>query len=267
MLLVTHDGRFHYDETLSTVILEKIYPSAKLIRTRDENKISQGDIVYDVGRIFDPKKLRFDHHQSTFNETFSDKIYLEFFLPADAIDNGYSIFGEIKPRTVADMVHNFNFYDCTREEEMARFRKAAEMVKIDLNNYLEYVLKDYAVNYAYYYEELKDFTGDIYYTETNVPTDLVFDINEMLKLDIKFVITKINKTFRIKTLPVKKGAYEIRYPLHQEWRGHADEALEKISGIPDCTFVHASGFTGVEMVIKRVFFNRVEDNLKWGVIK
>lgn len=285
MLLVTHDGSFHYDEVLATAILEKIYPDSKLLRTRDQTKIDQGDIVYDVGRVFDPEAKRFDHHQKSFNDTFSskydikmssagliykyyheklfalynfnttspifnqiyEKIYLEFFLPADAIDNGYDIFGEIKPRTVADVVKCFNVYNVRNNDgksEDERFKDALSFVSIDLANYLEYVLKDYAVNYQYFYDELLSFSEDIYYTEEKVPMDLIYDINEFLNKDLKFVISKNNEDFRILTLPTKKGSFQVRYPLHPDWRGLSNETLDSISKIPNCIFVHATGFTG-----------------------
>lgn len=35
-----------------------------------------------------------------------------------------------------------------------------------------------------------------------------------------------------------------RLSLKEEWRGLRDEELSKISGIPGCIFVHASGFIG-----------------------
>lgn len=146
MLLITHNGRFHYDEILSSAILLKIYPNSKIIRTRDNEIIKTGDIVYDVGGVFDPLKNRYDHHQNTFNETFSSdykiklsssglifkyfhkeflslykiystdflydkiikKMYNEFFIGADAHDNGYNIYGDIKPRTIYAMVNLYN---------------------------------------------------------------------------------------------------------------------------------------------------------------
>lgn len=36
----------------------------------------------------------------------------------------------------------------------------------------------------------------------------------------------------------------LRLGLLEEWRGIRDEALSKISGLPGCIFVHASGFIG-----------------------
>ena len=35
-----------------------------------------------------------------------------------------------------------------------------------------------------------------------------------------------------------------RLPLPEPWRGLRDEALDEVSGIPGCIFVHASGFIG-----------------------
>lgn len=35
-----------------------------------------------------------------------------------------------------------------------------------------------------------------------------------------------------------------RLPLPEPWRGLRDEALDQVSGIPGCIFVHASGFIG-----------------------
>ncbi|MEP3440706.1 MAG: MYG1 family protein [Sulfitobacter sp.] len=63
--LVTHSGGFHADELLSTVILQRLYPDAKLVRSRDESWITPAPdkIVYDVGRGFDAQGQIFDHHQ------------------------------------------------------------------------------------------------------------------------------------------------------------------------------------------------------------
>ncbi|VDK33645.1 unnamed protein product [Anisakis simplex] len=38
--------------------------------------------------------------------------------------------------------------------------------------------------------------------------------------------------------------YVRRLPLPEKWRGCRDEELSKISSIPDCIFVHMSGFIG-----------------------
>ncbi|KAK0614982.1 metal-dependent protein hydrolase [Bombardia bombarda] len=70
----THNGHFHADEALAVYILRKhvaAYKDAKLVRTRDPALLKPCSIVVDVGGEFKPKELRFDHHQSDFEETFS----------------------------------------------------------------------------------------------------------------------------------------------------------------------------------------------------
>ena len=47
------------------------FSQAALVRTRDDAIIDQGTVVVDVGAVYDPEKLRFDHHQRGFVETFS----------------------------------------------------------------------------------------------------------------------------------------------------------------------------------------------------
>ena len=63
--LVTHSGGFHADELLSSVVLTRLHPAARIQRSRDIAWITPGPdrIVYDVGGGFDPDRNLFDHHQ------------------------------------------------------------------------------------------------------------------------------------------------------------------------------------------------------------
>ncbi len=63
--LVTHSGGFHADELLSSVILTRLFPEARIVRSRAPEWITPaGDrIIYDVGGAFDPAAGIFDHHQ------------------------------------------------------------------------------------------------------------------------------------------------------------------------------------------------------------
>lgn len=65
--LVTHSGGFHADELLSSVILTRLYPQARIVRSRDSDWITpaRDRIIYDVGRDYDPEDRIFDHHQKT----------------------------------------------------------------------------------------------------------------------------------------------------------------------------------------------------------
>lgn len=63
--LVTHSGGFHADELLSSVILTRLFPAARLVRSRAPEWIARGPdrIIYDVGGAYDPDAGIFDHHQ------------------------------------------------------------------------------------------------------------------------------------------------------------------------------------------------------------
>lgn len=63
--LVTHSGGFHADELLSSVVLTRLFPEAKIVRSRAPEWITPGSdrIIYDVGGSYDAEKQIFDHHQ------------------------------------------------------------------------------------------------------------------------------------------------------------------------------------------------------------
>ena len=63
--LVTHSGGFHADELLSSVILTRLFPQARIVRSRAPEWISPAAdrIIYDVGGAYDAEAQIFDHHQ------------------------------------------------------------------------------------------------------------------------------------------------------------------------------------------------------------
>lgn len=67
--LATHATNFHADDICATATLKIFFkyfhPKIKIVvkRTLDEKVLDVSDVVYDIGKIYDPKKLRFDHHQ------------------------------------------------------------------------------------------------------------------------------------------------------------------------------------------------------------
>ena len=68
-VLVTHNGKFHCDEVFAYAVLRHALgvhrPGVdhRFVRTRDADVIAAGDLVWDVGLVFDPETHRFDHHQ------------------------------------------------------------------------------------------------------------------------------------------------------------------------------------------------------------
>lgn len=71
MKLITHSGTFHADDVTACAILKGIsdFKEAEVIRTRNQEVISSGTVVFDVGMIHDPTTFRFDHHMSANDPT------------------------------------------------------------------------------------------------------------------------------------------------------------------------------------------------------
>lgn len=63
--LVTHSGGFHADELLSSVVLTRLFPQARIVRSRAPEWITPAAdrIIYDVGGAYDADARIFDHHQ------------------------------------------------------------------------------------------------------------------------------------------------------------------------------------------------------------
>lgn len=67
MLIATHDGSFHADETLACAIISYIYERSEVIRSRDPVLLETADIIIDVSGRNDER--HFDHHSNEFNLT------------------------------------------------------------------------------------------------------------------------------------------------------------------------------------------------------
>ena len=140
--VVTHSGNFHADDVFGVASLTLLFEARKtpfkITRSRDKKVIQTGDIVLDVGGIYDEKENFFDHHQiggagerqngipyASFGliwrkfgveiaggRKFAEKMDSELVQYIDAGDNGY---GELKcyaasvfPYTIERAVVAFN---------------------------------------------------------------------------------------------------------------------------------------------------------------
>ncbi len=65
MLIATHDGSFHADETVACAILSYLYDHCEVIRSRDPKLLETADLIIDVSGRNDDK--HFDHHSNEFN--------------------------------------------------------------------------------------------------------------------------------------------------------------------------------------------------------
>lgn len=77
--IVTHNGYFQCDEALAIAMLQLLpeYRDLPIVRTRDTSIIERAKFAIDVGGEYEPDRLRFDHHQRDFNETFTSDQFIK----------------------------------------------------------------------------------------------------------------------------------------------------------------------------------------------
>ncbi len=64
--IATHSGSFHADDVFGVGVLMGVFPSHRLLRTRNNALIEPADFAVDVGGLWDADSGRFDHHQRGF---------------------------------------------------------------------------------------------------------------------------------------------------------------------------------------------------------
>lgn len=71
MKIVSHSGTFHADDIFGTLVLDVVFAERNplIIRSRDNSIVKEADATVDVGGVYDPSTLRFDHHQKGFAES------------------------------------------------------------------------------------------------------------------------------------------------------------------------------------------------------
>eukprot|EP01125_Pyxidicula_operculata_P003751 TRINITY_DN1502_c0_g1_i2.p1 TRINITY_DN1502_c0_g1~~TRINITY_DN1502_c0_g1_i2.p1 ORF type:complete len:141 (+),score=36.02 TRINITY_DN1502_c0_g1_i2:246-668(+) len=73
----------------------------------------------------------------------------------------------------------------------------------------------------------------------------LYDIEEERGEVGKYKFAIFNRgNWRVQTVSVEENSFVSRVPLLEPWRGKRDAELSELSGIPQCVFVHATGFIG-----------------------
>lgn len=279
--LVTHDGKFHADELLSSVILKDLYPDAVIIRSRDPATIAPGPrkIVYDVGQIFDPEQMCFDHHQigapkridgvpySSFGmiwehfgrtwlkdvagvpeddvERAHQGIDRGFVCEVDSLDNGIAIENGNSALGLTRILESFSpdFDNMCEASEMNAFTEAMGTART--------VFAHYARNVAARIRSAKIVTeilekhdgGPVLVLPYGMPWE--GPMRKMKADHILFALINRQDSWSISTVRIKPGAFENRLDLPEAWAGLTGDALVDACGIPDAQFVHKARFFAV----------------------
>ena len=193
------------------------------------------------------------------------KVYQNFVEEIDAVDNGINVSDSDKMnyRVTTTISSRVGFLNPKWNEESSekiqfeRFEKAMQLVGTEfVERVLHYarvwlpgreIVKTAMEKRLKFHE-----SGQIVVFEDICPPwkDHLYNLEKELNLledstRIYYVIYQdSNGGWRVQCVPVAEGSFNSRLPLPENWRGVRDDKLSEISQIPQCVFVHSSGFIG-----------------------
>ncbi|KAG5666858.1 hypothetical protein PVAND_014866 [Polypedilum vanderplanki] len=243
----THSGTFHCDELLAVFMLQCLprFQNHELLRSRDLELLDQCDIIVDVGAVFDPAKKRFDHHQSTFQETFSTirpDLATDFNIRLSSAGLIYMHYGE---EVIAEILKKF---DVKLTETQMRnvfikiYKSFIEEIDAIDNGVPQFDGEPkYRIN-THLSSRVKRFNGD--WMDNKTPAEIDQQFQEAKKYVGEEFLDKV-QFFAISWLPARKiveAAVDRRIEIHESgeilelgrfcpWQEHLRDVEKEVEGL------------------------------------
>lgn len=283
--LLTHNGTFHADDVFAVAafLLAHLGEEWQVMRSREDSAMEQADAVLDTGDVYDPARMRFDHHQvggagvresgipyAAFGLVWKEYGAVicggDFFVAKqiddslvsslDAHDNGVKIYEEIGNVSPFEISHYVKVFNPTwREEEGWGSEGDAKRLEIFLKlvdwarEFIEREINRFKDKNAAYdlvraaYEKADD--KRVIVLDRFYPwQDVILDYLEPLYVVYPADAGKYGK-WAAKTVPKDKNSFESRKPFPVLWAGKRDLELQKVSGVSDATFCHNGRFLAI----------------------
>ena len=276
--IVTHNGNFHPDDLFAVatllLVLDLNNDKYEIIRTRDPQKIAEGDYVLDVGGVHDPEKNHFDHHQiggsgkrlngipyATFglvwkkygaelcgDEEIAKRVDEKVIQSIDADDSGVSIFTpvfeNVKPYQLEMAISSFIPTWREKDQDLDQaFLKSLILVEEVLAREVKRA-KDYFEGKKRIIKAYQD-AGD----KRIIVLDDEYSWGEVLITypEPLYVVgpRKSENGWGVAAVRKKMYGFENRKDLPKEWAGKKDKELAEITGVSDARFCHNARFLAV----------------------
>lgn len=273
MKIITHSGGFHSDELFACATLSVLHNGdIEIVRSRDPEVWATGDYVLDVGGVYDPALMRFDHHQeggagarengipySSFGliwKHYGEKVAGSHYAaqnidehlvqPIDAGDNGvetFSVVGPAAPYLLQDVVSSFS--PTWNEERTVEdgFFAALEIAKKIL---------DRALVRARSNEEGKRLAEEAYQRAEDkriIILDGRYPWHEAFSSHTEplYAITPEREgiNWRVEAVRSDPHTFRNRKDLPEMWAGKRGQELADITGVPNAVFCHNKRFIAV----------------------
>ena len=260
--IATHNGNFHADDVFSIAALKNIFPSSKLIRTRDVELIAKADIVVDVGGEYDADTDRFDHHQrggagerengipySSFgliwqkygveicqgNQDVAKAVDSGLVSAIDALDCGH-VEGVYDGVSLSQTISMFNPTWQEDGDFDACFDEAVDFASRVLTRFIASANGGISAKaiVAKAVENAED--PRVIVLEKYTPWKRT--VHALSEEALYVVYPSQTGQWRIQTVPVELGSFDNRKSLPKQWAGLSDKELKEVTGIDDAMFCH-----------------------------
>lgn len=274
--LVTHNGMFHADDIFAAAVLLLMFPKAKVIRSRDPEVWATADVLFDVGGLYDPSRMCFDHHQvggagqrsnsipyASFGlvwKEFGEKLagfegakYIDKKLVAqiDALDNGLEIsvpkFDCVREYNMSDFFHSFIDHSKTGDEYLYNlYMDSVGMAKALLDRESRN-----AKNHERGVEKVRQQISDcidksiVILSEYLPWKDVLVPIKECFYVIYPRTKSVGNPDWIVQAVPENLNGFGMKKPLPEAWAGKTDEDLIESTGVADAIFCHNKRFIAV----------------------
>jgi uncharacterized UPF0160 family protein len=278
--LVTHSGGFHADELLSSVVLSRLFPQARIVRSRAPEWISPAPnrIIYDVGGDYDPAAQVFDHHQrgaplrddgkpfSSFGLIWKhygrdylaglgvpkehvDQVYSDFdarfVLPVDLMDNGAinpSVAGPLADLTLPSLLETLK--PAFDEKEAGAEDRAFHQALTIARSFVEASIGQSAAKLRAETLVLEAIAKTGAERVLELPVGMPFRpaIVKAGADHLLFVVHPREKDWCVTGIRRAEDSFALRADLPARWAGLTNGELEAASGVAGATFCHNGRF-------------------------
>lgn len=273
VVAATHSGSFHADDVLAAAALRLVNPALPILRTREREQLDAADIVFDVGRSYDPASCRFDHHQPEYREARDNGIpYSSFGLVwrelgevlcgsaaaasrvdrwlvqgVDAVDCGITLNREAALATVMNISSALGGFnpgwqdDSSPRARLEAFERAVGFARAVLENTIREANSQESAR-ALVAAGVPLEAGQILLLDRDVPwKEVILGSPEHER--VLYVIAPDSQTkWHVSCVPDKPGSFNNRKSLPAAWAGLDGEELDQVVGLPGCVFCHRGRF-------------------------
>jgi uncharacterized UPF0160 family protein len=276
--LVTHSGGFHADELLSSAVLTRIFPQAKIVRSRAPEWITPGTdrIIYDVGGAYDSAAGIFDHHQrgaplrddgqpySSFGliwrhfgrdylaaanvpaahiEAVHGSFDAGFVLPIDLVDNGaLSPTGPLASLSLSSLLETLkpDFDDADPAADDRAFHNALTVARSFVEAGVARRAAKLRAESIVLLAIAKTGPGRV----LELPMGMPFRpaIEKAGADQLLFVVHPREKDWCLTTIRSSDEGFDVRADLPAAWAGLTGPDLEAVSGVAGASFCHNGRF-------------------------